>query len=82
MAACPNLVYFGVTPAAWARIVAAAEQYGITAAPSGSATVSGFTVEWTYAEKNLTVACTDSPWFVGCDAINAHIDAAIKGAIA
>lgn len=86
MSACSALSYTGVDADAWARVKAlAAQQYAIAVdSDVGSASSAGFTIGWDYdaGAQALEIQCTDSPWAVPCEAINAHLDAAIKGAIA
>lgn len=37
---------------------------------------------WNYANSALNLQCTDSPMFIPCEAINAHLTAAVNGALA
>ena len=81
MSACAMLTYNNVTPAAWESIVAEVSKNGITiGADSGSASAQGFTVQWNHdrAAQTLTLQCVDSPFFVSCSLINAHLNDAVE----
>jgi hypothetical protein len=84
MSACAKLTFNNVTADAWACVQAAAAQYGVTGANSGQQTVNGFTVAWSYdaAAQTLEIQCTDSPIFVSCSIINAHIHDAVEQCLA
>lgn len=78
MAACPELVFAGVTAAVWREIRAevAAEIPGVViTADSGEETGQDITVKWRYdpAGGVLTLQCTDSPFLDPCEVINARI---------
>lgn len=80
MSACAMLTFNNVTPEAWKCVQAAAAQYGVTGADSGQQTVNGFTFSWSFnrGAQTLQIQCLDSPFFVGCSTINAHIHDAVE----
>jgi len=85
MSACAMLTYNNVTPAAWAAIVAEAAKMNITInGDGGSASAQGFTVQWNYdrAAQTLSLQCVDSPFFVSCSLINAHLNDAVERCLA
>jgi hypothetical protein len=79
MSACAKQTFNNVSPAAWQCVKQAAAEYGVNGADSGQQTVSGFTVAWNYsaATQTLEIQCLDSPFFVSCSTINAHIHDAV-----
>ena len=84
MSACAMLSYNGVTATAWSCIVKGAASYGATiTSASGSDSVSGFTIEWSYdaAAGTLHIQCTDSPWWAPCSTINGKINDAIEACL-
>lgn len=84
MSACAMLSYNNVTPAAWQCAVQAAKAYGVNiTSNSGSATVSGFTIQWNYNPSNstATVQCTDSPFWAPCSVINSKLNDAVEACL-
>jgi len=76
MAACPPLVFDGVSPEAWEGMKADAAREGIAlTADAGTLSKAGFTIAWTYnaGDRSLTVTCLKAPFFLKCEAINAKI---------
>lgn len=82
MAACPPLVFAGVSRAAWEAMKADANREGIALnADAGTLSKAGFTIEWAYDSGgcSLTVTCTKAPFFLKCETINAKIRELIGG---
>lgn len=76
MSACEQQVFSGVGSAQFARVIEKARVQGIDIpGNTGSASSNGVTIAWSYDADsgNLTVQCTDAPFFIGCDAINSAI---------
>lgn len=80
MSACPSLIYENISPERWTAIRAAvAKEIGITiTTDAGSDTYDGFTIVWVLVSGDLTLTCTDSPWYVSCAMINGEIDGMIR----
>ena len=84
MSACAMLAFNNMTLEAWKCVQDAAAQYGVTSADSGQQTVHGFTVAWSYdaGAQTLHIQCLDSPFFVSCATINAHINDVVEKCLA
>ncbi|MCP5521705.1 MAG: hypothetical protein H7A46_09170 [Verrucomicrobiales bacterium] len=84
MSACAKQTFNSVTPDAWNCLVNKAASHGITiSGPSGQATKDGFTVAWNYdsTAQNLTLQCTDSPFWAPCSMINGKIHDLVEGCL-
>ncbi len=83
MSACAMLSYNNINSAAWTSIKTAAAPYGLNGNDSGSATVDGFTIAWSYvkASETLHIQCADSPFYVSCSIINGKINEEIERCI-
>jgi hypothetical protein len=85
MAACPPLVFNGVSSAAWESLKAEAAEAGVTVnSDAGTLSKSGFTVGWNYntGDSTLTITCTKAPFFFKCETINAKIRQVVEGRLA
>lgn len=76
MSACAVQTFPNVSPSKWACLKAkiSANGYPVTA-DQGSTTANGFTIAWNYdsATQELSIQCTDSPWYAACGLVNAKI---------
>jgi hypothetical protein len=76
MGACEELVFSAVDRPHFDRIVRQAQSAGIPiSGDAGQAGRNGFTVRWTFAERDntLRIQCVDSPIVVPCSVISARL---------
>jgi len=82
MGQCAAQVFSGISPAQFSCLVSQAAAQNIAiAGNSGTASKDGITVIWNYepATQNLTIQCTDSPWYLPCGSINSKIHDLVDG---
>ena len=82
MSGCAAQSFSGISPARFTCLIARAAEQGINIVGNhGSASKGGITIAWNYdpATGNLTIQCMDSPFYVGCDQVNASIHELVSG---
>lgn len=71
---CDEIVFDGITPELYERLLAEAKAGGIAIA-GGEATYNSLRFNWNYdlEATRLTVQCTDKPYLLPCFTIENHI---------
>jgi hypothetical protein len=78
--ACAAQHFTGISPERFAALSQKAKGSGIDiTGDSGTTTKFGVTVTWTYdpQAQELTIQCTEKPFFLSCDDINGRIQNAM-----
>ena len=76
MSSCATQVFEGVTPDKWDLLVSKAKALGVEIdSDSGSYSRDGFTGQWDYdrATNELSIQCTDKPFFIACGLVNSKV---------
>jgi hypothetical protein len=82
MSECAAQSFSGISPAKFACLVANAAKQGIKIDGNhGSASKSGITIAWNYDSEggDLTIQCTETPFYLGCDQVNSIIQELVNG---